>query len=266
MTRCHQEVTMGLELAVRFTSKKLPLQSEVEDQLAGIEGLQINGARGYRWENEELEGFFTIDFIEPGKQKAKKPRLEGLDITVPSGGPEEEIDLIVQLLDTLASQFEMTVSSPSLNGELTAGGFGAIEPAWRQENIRMLIATANQDEMSVRHRREHVDEDDPGRVEMLDATRMSVDTDQLPIYRGNCAMRIAQAFQRCGEHKLAIVTAHRVVQSLPEEAFAHILLGISFSSLGDNDTAVKVYQRAIDIDPEGQNADYAKAMIDSLAG
>jgi tetratricopeptide (TPR) repeat protein len=258
---------MGLEVAVRFT--KPPLQSEVEKQLSAVEGMVANGDRGYRWENEEIDGFFTIDLVpleKRGLLGKGKPKLAGLDITVPWGGPAEEIELLAQILDALAEKSDLTGTSPVVGTPMSKGGFGALEPAWHRANVEALIAYANQDEMSIRHRRERSDDDDPERVEILDATQMSVDSDQREVYQANCGMRVAQAFQRCGEHKLAIVTAHRVIQRVPDESFAHILLGISFNALGDNDTAIRVYQRAIDVRPDGQNVDYAKSMIEQLGG
>lgn len=255
---------MGLEIAVRFG--KPPLQSDVEAELQSVEGMRPNGSRGFRWESDEFEGFFTIDFVAPEKQKKKKPKAAGLDVRVPWGGPSEEITLLIQVIESLAGKgWDMSATSPSLEGELRES-FLPIESGWRRANVEALIGFANQDEMSIRHRRERFDDADPARVEVLDATRMSVESDQRVIYQGNCAMRVAQAFQRCGEHRLAIVTAHRVIQILPDESFAHILLGISFGALGDSETAIKCYRKAIDVNPEGQNVDYAKAMIESLGG
>jgi tetratricopeptide (TPR) repeat protein len=255
---------MALEIAVRFG--KPPQQSDIEAELQSVEGMRPNGSRGFRWESDEIEGFFTIDYVEPAKQRKKKPKADGLDIRVPWGGATEEITFLIQVLETLAAKgWDVSVTSPSLQGELK-DSFLPIESAWHSANVEALIGFANQDEMSIRHRRERFEDDDPARVEVLDATRMSVESDQRDIYQGNCAMRVAQAFQRCGEHKLAVVTAHRVVQLLPDESFAHILLGISFGALGDSETAIKCYHKAIDVNPEGQNVDYAKAMIESLGG
>ncbi|MBN1476479.1 hypothetical protein JXA47_06995 [Candidatus Sumerlaeota bacterium] len=255
---------MGLEIAVRF-AKPVPM-AEVDEILSGIEGLVPNGDQGLRWENEDLEGFFTIDYVEPAKQKKRKPRLEGLDITVPWGGPTEEITLLAQILDSLAEKWGNLTASSETAGYLNAGEFGRLEPAWHQANVEALVAYANQDVVTIRHRRERFDDDDPSRIEVLDATQMSVEPDQREAFQANCAMRVAQAFQRCGEHKLAIVTAHRVLESRPKEPYAHILLGTSFSALGDNGTARKVYERTIELDPEGQYADYARAMVESLGG
>lgn len=258
---------MGLEISVRFS--KPPLQSEVEAELLAVEGMQPNGVRGLRWENEDLEGFFTVDYVpleKRGLLGKGKPKLAGLEINVPWGGPTEEIQLLAQVLDSLAAKFELSATSPVMGAPMSAGDFGALESAWHRANVEALVSYANQDEMTVRHRRERFDDADPARVEMLDATRMSVDAAQRAAHQANCAMRVAQAFQRCNEHKLAIVTAHRVAQRLPEESFAHILLGISFAALGDSDTAIKAYQHAIDIRPDGQNVDYARAMIESLGG
>jgi tetratricopeptide (TPR) repeat protein len=253
---------MGLEVALRFV--KPPLKAEIADLLGSVEGTRPNGERGLRWENEELEGFFTIDWVEPVKNSKRKPKVEGVDIHVPWGGPSEEIQMLVSLLDSLAGTHDAIVTSSVSQGQIGAGQFDAIPPAWHQANVEALVRCANQSEMSIRQRRERFDEDDTDRVEVIDASQLSVDPDQREIYQCNCALRIAQALQRCGEHKLAIVTSHRVIERLPEDQFAHVLLGISFSSLGDNETARQVYKRAIDIDPDGQYADYAQAMLESV--
>jgi tetratricopeptide (TPR) repeat protein len=254
---------MGLELELRFA--KPVLKADVEAELEAIEGIVANGDRGVRWENDELEGFFTVDHVEPEKQKKRKPKLEGLDINVPWGGPTEEIGLLTQILEALAAKFECTVTTPLQSTPMSAGGFAVLESVWHRSNVQNLIAWANQDDMSLRTRRERFDDDDPARVEIADASRLSVEPDQREAYQCNCAMRVAQALQRCGEHKLAIVTAHRVLDRLPKETFAHVLLGISFAALGDSDTARTVYQRACDIDPVGQYANYAQTMLEQLA-
>jgi len=254
---------MGLELAIRFN--KAVLKDDVEQTLATIEGLIINGERGYRWENEELEGFFTVDLVEPAKQKKKKPKLEGVDINVPWGGPTEEIAVVEQIVQALAALEDISVESPQI-GEVEYGSYGQIDSLWHGANVQALVGFANQDGLNIRHLQSGADSSDHSRVEMLDATRLSVDRDQQRVYQINCGMRVAQAFQRCGEHKLAIVAAHRVIEEMPDESFAHILLGISFSALGDRDTAVKTYQRAIHVNPDGDNVEYAQAMIESLGG
>ncbi len=256
---------MGFELAVRF-AKPQP-QSDVATELRETEGILDNGQRGQRWENAELEGFFLIDCV-PAKKGGLlgrgKPKLAGIDITVPWGGPAEEIDLLTQMLELLAAKFDLTVTSPQLTGGLSAGEFDALGSAWHGPNVQALTAHANTEGAGIRHRQENFDEDDPERVEMLDAIVTTVDADQRDIHQANCAMHIAQGFQRCGEHHLAILAAHRIAELRPEEPFARILLGISFAALEDNDTATKVFQAALALAPDGPNADYAQAMLDQL--
>lgn len=255
---------MGLEIIVSF--EKPPLQSEVLEELSAVQGVQDNGDRGVRWENEDIEGFFTIDFVEPAKQKKKKPKVAGLEIKVPWGGPTEEVTLVVQILDLLADKFPLEATTPLIDGPLTAGSFSQIEQAWQRANLEALVGYANTDDASIRARQERHINDDPARIEIFDAHVMGIESDQREAYRNNCALRVAQAFQRCGEHRLAIVTAHKVLERNPKEAFAMILLGLSFSALQDNETALTVFKRVLEVQPSGSNADYAQNMIDSLGG
>ena len=82
-------------------------------------------------------------------------------------------------------------------------------------------------------------------------------------YSATYGYNLGLLLQQTGRHLEAITELTRVVEALPDQAWAHYQLGFSYEALGKNNAAIRSYARAFSLDPRLAFADVNPQVIDS---
>ena len=102
------------------------------------------------------------------------------------------------------------------------------------------------------------------RKDIAEAKKILEGMDVNAITNPNTLYEIGVRFYNAQETKEAIRYWEKAVAMDPKMADAYVQLGAAYVSVGDNEKAKQMLQKAIELDPASDNAKMAKEMLDSM--